>query len=85
MNEIEKKVREELGKIIGRDGFAIPEDANLIEDIGMDSLNVLEVFGMIEENFKILVGAEKISEMKTIKDIVTIVSQTKDKPLTSGE
>lgn len=79
MGEIEKKVREELGKIIGKDGFAIPENANLIEDVGMDSLNVLEFFGMIEETFKVLVDSEKISEMKTIKDIVTIVTEAKNK------
>lgn len=79
MNEIEKKVREELGKIIGKDGFAIPEDANLIEDVGMDSLNILEVFGMIEDTFKVLVDSEKISEMKTIKDIVSIITEAKNK------
>lgn len=79
MSEIEKKVREELGKIIGKDGFAIPEDANLIEDVGMDSLNILEVFGMIEDTFKVLVNSEKISEMKTIKDIVSIITEAKNK------
>ncbi|MDQ5984016.1 MAG: Acyl carrier protein [Eubacteriales bacterium SKADARSKE-1] len=79
MSEIEKKVREELGKIIGKDGFAIPDDANLIEDVGMDSLNILEVFGMIEDTFKVLVPSEKISEMKTIKDIVSIITEAKNK------
>ena len=79
MSEIEKKVREELGKIIGKDGFAISEDANLIEDVGMDSLNILEVFGMIEDTFKVLVDSEKISEMKTIKDIVSIIEESKNK------
>ena len=77
MNETEKMVREELGKIIGKDTDEISKDANLIEDVGLDSLNVLEVFGMIEEKFNVVVDPEEISEMKTINDIVNIIENNK--------
>lgn len=79
MSEVEKKVREELGKIIDKDGFEIAGDANLIEDVGMDSLNILEVFGMIEEQFQVVVDSEKIPEMQTINDIVGIVEEGRGK------
>ncbi len=77
MNETEKMIREELSKITGKDTDQISKDANLIEDVGLDSLNVLEVFGMIEEKFNIIVDPEEISEIKTISDIVTLIENNK--------
>lgn len=77
MNETEKMIREELSKITGKDTDQISKDANLIEDVGLDSLNVLEVFGMIEEKFNIIVDPEEISELKTINDIVNLIENNK--------
>lgn len=77
MNDTEKMVREELGKIIGRDTNDISKDANLMEDVGLDSLNVLEVFGMVEGKFNVVVEPEKISEIRTIEDIVNIIENNK--------
>ena len=77
MNDTEKMVREELGKIIGKDTSDIPKDANLMEDVGLDSLNVLEEFGMVEGKFNVVVEPEKISELRTIEDIVNIIESNK--------
>lgn len=77
MSDTEKMVREELGEIIGKDTKDIPKDANLMEDVGLDSLDVLEVFEMVEEKFKVMVGSEKISELRTIEDIVNIIESNK--------
>ncbi|MBR1779112.1 MAG: acyl carrier protein [Clostridia bacterium] len=77
MRETEKIVREELGKILDKDTSQISIDANLIEDVGMDSLNVLEIFGMVEEKFNVVVDTDKISELKTIGDIVEIIEENK--------
>lgn len=78
MNETEKIVREELSSIIGEKANQISKDAKLIEDVGMDSLNVLEIFGMMEEKFNIVVDPEKISELKTIEDIVNTIEKNKE-------
>ncbi len=77
MNDTEKMVREELSKIIGKDTNDIPKDANLMEEIGLDSLNILEVFGMVEGKFNVVVDPEKISELRTIEDIVNIIDRNK--------
>ena len=53
MSETEKIVREELSKIIGKDTDQISKDDDLIECVGLDSLIILEIFGMIEEKFNI--------------------------------
>ena len=77
MSEIEKIIREEIGKITEKDGFKIPSNANLINEIGLDSLNVLEMFDLIEEKFNILIAPEKFFKIKTIEDIVKIIENTK--------
>ncbi len=77
MSEIEKAVREELGKIVKIDTMAISADANLTQEAELDSLSVLELFGMIEDRFHVLVPPEKVSEMNTINDIVKIIEECK--------
>ena len=58
MSETEKIVREELSKIIGKDTDQISKDDDLIECVGLDSLIILEIFGMIEEKFNIILAPE---------------------------
>ena len=77
MSETEKIVREVLSKIIGKDTDQISKDDDLIECVGLDSLIILEIFGMIEEKFNIILAPEKVSEMKTIGDIVNIIESNK--------
>ncbi len=77
MNDIEKSVREELGKIIKVDIMNISGDDNISEVAELDSLSILELFGMLEERFKITLPPEKVAEMKTINDIVKIIEECK--------
>ena len=78
MNETERIVREELSKITGKDLTQISKDDNLVEQVGLDSLSILEVFGMMEEKFNIILEPEKISELKTIADIVNLIEDNKN-------
>lgn len=77
MNQTEKIIREEIGKLLETDGTEIPGDASLIKDVGLDSLNILEMFDLIEEKFGIMIESEKFAEMKTINDVVRIIEEYK--------
>ena len=77
MNEIERIVRKELGKLTKADVMNMSIDEDISEYTGLDSLSFLELFGKIEEKFKILVPPEKISEIQTIADVVKIVEESK--------
>ena len=77
MNDIEKAVRKELGKIIKVDIMSISGDDNISEIAELDSLSILELFGMLEERFKVTLPPEKVAEMKTINDIVKIIEGCK--------
>ncbi|WP_278278364.1 acyl carrier protein [Alkalibacter saccharofermentans] len=45
-------------------------NADLMEDIGADSLDIAEIIMAIEEEFNIELNEEDIEKMKTIKDLV---------------
>ena len=77
MNEIEKVVREELGKLTKADVMNMSIDEDISEYTGLDSLSFLELFGKIEEKFKILVPPEKTSDIQTIADVIKIVEESK--------
>lgn len=77
MNQTEKIIREEIGKLLETDGTEIPGDASLIKDVGLDSLNILEMFDLIEEKFGIMIEPEKFAVMKTINDVVRIIEEYK--------
>lgn len=77
MNQTEKIIREEIGKLLEKDGTEIPGDVSLIKDVGLDSLNILEMFDLIEEKFGIMIEPEKFAEMKTINDVVRIIEEYK--------
>ena len=77
MTDIEKIVREELGKIANKDISDISREDNLVEHVGLDSLSILEFFGMMEEKFNIMLEPVKISELQTIADIVRLIEENK--------
>lgn len=49
------------------------EQANALEDIGIDSLDVLELVFAIENRFSISIKNEELTEIETIDDLVGLV------------
>lgn len=51
----------------------ITEGSRLIEDLGADSLDTVELLMAFEEEFGISIPDEEAMNMKTIKDIVDLI------------
>lgn len=51
----------------------ITEDSRLVEDLGADSLDTIELLMAFEEEFGISIPDEEAMNMKTIKDIVDLI------------
>ena len=45
----------------------IKDDANIIEDLGADSLDVVELLMTFEDEFKVSIPDEKLEELKTLQ------------------
>ncbi len=66
-NRVNSLVVEHLGV---ESGLLVPE-ANLLDDLGADSLDVVELVMAIEEEFGIEVPDEDVENIRTIGDIVS--------------
>lgn len=51
----------------------ITEDSRLIEDLGADSLDTVEMLMAFEEEFGISIPDEQAMQMRTVKDIVELI------------
>lgn len=53
----------------------IKDDANIIEDLGADSLDVVELLMSFEDEFKVSIPDEKLDNLKTISQIVELIDE----------
>ena len=53
----------------------IKDDANVIEDLGAGSIDVVELLMSFEDEFKVSIRDEKLEELKTIQQIVKVIDK----------
>ena len=74
----EAKKAEKLGKKKEQ----ISLNSNLVEDLGADSLDIVELIMAFEDEFGVSLPDEDIATMKTVADIVNYINSVKkDAPL----
>jgi acyl carrier protein len=66
---IEMQVRTILAEQLGLELSEIRPEANILDDLGADSLDVVEMVMSLEEAFDIEVPDEEIEAMRTISDV----------------
>ena len=67
------KVKDILSKQLRIDIDTIDDNTNIMDDLGADSLDVVEVLMAIEEHFGISVPDEDVTGLKTVHDIADYV------------
>ncbi len=76
-SEILKEVRSALADHLGVDENEITEDSKLVDDLGADSLDLVELTMDLEEKFDIKIPDEDVSKLVDVKSIVEYVSSRK--------
>ena len=74
IEEIRKKVIEVLADRASMDVQQITLQSRLVDDLGLDSLDAVEMVFEIEERYGIDIPDDQIQEFKTAQDIVTYLS-----------
>ncbi|RMG61420.1 MAG: acyl carrier protein [Deltaproteobacteria bacterium] len=72
---VEAKVKEIIANQLGKEVDEIPLEASFMEDLGADSLDVVELVMAIEEEFGIEIPDEDTEKIKTVKDAVEYIKQ----------
>lgn len=74
------KIKELLAEQLNIPADKITMESRVIEDLGADSLDVVEMLMTLEDNFNVTVSDEESVNLKTIGDIVKLIdSKSKGK------
>ena len=70
-----EEVRAILAEQLGLNAAEIKEDARLKEDLGADSLDMLQLLMTLEEEKDIVIPDEELPAIKTVGDIVRYLEE----------
>jgi acyl carrier protein len=70
---VEKKVKEIVAEQLGKDVNEITTNAAFIDDLGADSLDIVELVIKMEEEFGIEIPDEEAEKIKTVNDVVEYI------------
>ena len=75
MENIEERVRELFIKLLDMNPDEVTLEANLNDDLGMDSTEVVELTVALEKTFKIKIEDGEITNRHCVGDVVKIVEE----------
>jgi len=68
-----EKVKQILVDQLGVNGDQITEQTDIVDDLGADSLDIVEMIMSFEEEFEIVINDETIHEFTTVGDVVAFI------------
>jgi acyl carrier protein len=69
------KVKEIIGKITGIAPDSIADSATFVDDLGLDSLAILEIAIDVENTFKLRASEEELQNIRSVQDGVSLILQ----------
>ncbi|HIP42963.1 MAG TPA: acyl carrier protein [Aquifex aeolicus] len=72
---LEEKVKEIIAEQLGVEKEKITPEAKFIEDLGADSLDVVELIMAFEEEFGIEIPDEDAEKMQTVGDVMAYLKE----------
>ncbi len=74
---MEQKIVELIAEKLCKKTEQVTLSARLVEDLGADSLDVVELIMAFEDEFGVSLPDEEIAKMKTVGDIVNFIDKLK--------
>lgn len=71
--EVVTKVNELMQKGFELEPDALVPTANLFSDLGLDSLDTVDMVVHLEENLKVKVDNERLMKVRTLEDVYSLV------------
>ena len=65
-----EKMRPSIASLLGVDEEAITEETNFKEDLGADSLDLMELVMGFEDMFGVEIPTEDLTEISTVGDVI---------------
>jgi len=74
---VEQRVREIVAEQLERDVNEVTNTASFIDDLGADSLDIVELVMKMEEEFGIEIPDEEAEKIKTVNDVIQYITSHK--------
>ena len=75
--QIEAKVRNIIAEQLGVGEDEIKPESNFVEDLGADSLDIVELVMAMEEEFEVEIPDEEAENIKTVGDAIKYINEHK--------
>jgi acyl carrier protein len=72
---VERRVIEIIVEQLGVSEEEVTMEASFIEDLGADSLDLVELIMAMEEEFGIEISDEDAEKIQTVQDVVTYINE----------
>lgn len=77
MSEVQDKIKQIIVDELGVDEAEVTENARFIEDLGADSLDLVELVMRFEEEFDIEIPDEDSEKIQSVRDAYAYVEQNR--------
>jgi len=74
MGALEEKVIDIIVDKLGVDRSEVTPEAVFVDDLGADSLDLVELIMAMEEEFGMEIADEDAEKLRTVQDVITFVS-----------
>ncbi len=73
-----EKLKNIIVEQLGVEEDDVTLEANIQDDLGADSLDVVDLITTIEDEFEVSIPDEAVEEIKTVGDIATYIEKNSD-------
>ena len=70
-----EKIIELLASQLEIDRALISPDTDIIEDLGADSLDIVELITAIEDEYNLVITDERATEIRTVRDLASYIEK----------
>ena len=77
MADMSEKVKDIIEKELGVEREKLTPEASFIEDLGADSLDIVELVMAFEEEFGVEIPDDAAEKITTVKDAIDYIEQNK--------
>ena len=77
MSETADRVKKIVVEHLGVDAEKVTEEASFIDDLGADSLDIVELVMAFEEEFEVEIPDDAAEKITTVKDAISFIDSNK--------